>query len=237
MNLLDLLPSVRMAGENKGQLLNDFTSYRNLRDSIELQLSATEEVEGAWKHFPIPAQSLSCPIQGVYEAINPPPELSVNYRGTYDDSETILGFKTVRLHEALMAENRVELNDYGLWDEFFTDNFPCARFVFNIRGDIEKQVQSWLLAFGTKLDGDMIRKYNMKLSQLAAVLGPDRARVIDMSEWSKKDGSGLVVLNDLIEWLGYRNCKFTSLIHSNKDGYGKDTTKLSLGKHCHLHQE
>ena len=53
MNLLDKLPNVRMAGENKGQLLNDFHTYRNLHDSIEFEMKATEEVEGAWKHFPI----------------------------------------------------------------------------------------------------------------------------------------------------------------------------------------
>ena len=233
MNLLDLLPGVRMAGENKGQLLNDFHSFYNLHDSIELEFEAKEEVEGAWKHFPIPAQSLSCPIQGMYEAINPPPELNLNYRGSYDDGENILGFKTVRLHQALTAQNSTE--DFVKWNEFFSENFPCARFVFNIRGDIEKQVQSWLLAFGTQLDGNIIREYNNKLSQLAAVLGPERARVIDMSEWSKKDGSGLPVLNDLVQWLGYRNCLFKSLIHSNKDGYGKDETKLSLGKNCRLY--
>ena len=32
-------------------------------------------------------------------------------------------------------------------------------------------------------------------------MGPDRARVIDMSEWSKRDGSGLEGLNDTLEWL------------------------------------
>ena len=253
MNLLDKLPNVRMAGENKGQLLRDYTTYRNLLESIELDMKATEEVEGAWKHFPIPKQALSCPVQGLYEAINPPPELNMNFRGSYDDSGTILGFKTVRMHQALSASEvggssgggslnsttatatGPTIEDFAKWDAFFKDNFPCARFIFNIRGDIEKQVQSWFLAFGTKLDGDVIRDYNQNLVKLAATLGPERARVIDMSEWSKEDGSGLAVLNDTLEWLGFRGCKFQSLIHSNKDGYGKDRTKLSLGKRCHLH--
>ena len=118
-----------------------------------------------------------------------------------------------------------------------THTFPCAKFVFNIRGDIDKQLQSWLLAFGTQLDGDIIRDYNHKLSRLAATLGPERARVIDMSEWSREGGSGLIVLNDLVDWLGFKGCRFTSLLHSNKDGYEKDRTdksKLSLGKHCRL---
>lgn len=232
MNLLDKLPGVRMAGENKGQLLNDFQTYRNLNESIEFSMKAKEEVEGAWKHFPIPEQALSCPIQGLYEAINPPPELNMNFRGSYDDSETIIGFKTVRLHQALTAS--VDDGEFEKWDAFFKENFPCARFIFNIRGDIEKQVQSWLLAFGTRLDGNIIRDYNQDLVKLAATMGPRRARVIDMSEWSKDDGSGLAVLNDTLEWLGFRECEYKSLIHSNKDGYGKDTTKLSLGKRCHL---
>jgi hypothetical protein len=281
MNLIDLLPNVRMAGENNGQLVNDYNTYRSLNDSIEFELKSKNGagVEGAWKHFPIPEQGLSCPLQSIYEAINPPNELSTNYKGTYDDSGTILGFKTVRLHQALkssMASESttastttltnsttdalspvksdstsnsgstpktnayiVHQNDFQKWKEYLETVFPCAKFIFNIRGDIDAQTSSWYKAFGTHIDGNIIRDYNNKLSSLAAILGPDKARVVDMSEWSKSgsdDGnSGLNVLNDLVYWLGFRNCKYTSLIHSNKDGYGKDkTTKLSLGRFCHL---
>ena len=260
MNLLDKLPNVRMAGENKGQLINDYATYRTLHDSIELELESTKGVEGAWKHFPISKQAISCPIQNLYEAINPPPELTVNFRGSYDDSQTIIGFKTVRLHQALedmvtdksnyyhnetmlfsspqsQKQNHHHNDEFTNWSEFLIETFPCAKFVFNVRGDIDKQVQSWLAAFGTHLDGDVIRTYNHQLSTLAAKLGSDQARVIDMSEWSKKDGSGLNVLNDLVEWLGFRQCTFSSLIHSNHDGYGKDQTKLSLGDRCHLYAQ
>ena len=132
MNLLDLLPNIRMAGENRGQLNNDFFSYINLKKSIEFGLEKVEGVEdGAWKHFPIPEQSLACPIQNMYEAINPPKELDENYRGDYDDSDTIIGFKTVRLHQALTskdviinATNITDVNgtlddqEYHWWDEF-----------------------------------------------------------------------------------------------------------------------
>jgi len=249
MNLLDSLPHVRMAGENKGQLINDFNTYFNFHDTIEFDIHNENGVDGAWKHYAMSNQALSCPIQSMYEAINPPPELMSNYRGNYDDSEMILGFKTVRLHQALPniynttstttdsdlnKKNEEEEEVFLKWEEFLKNSFPCAKFVFNIRGDIEKQVESWLSAFGTHLDGDIIRNYNQNLSHLAARLGPDRARVIDMSEWSKQGGYGLNILNDLVSWLGFSDCKFTSLIHSNKDGYGKDKRKVSLGKHCRL---
>jgi len=232
MNLLDALPNVRMAGENKGALINDFTSYFDLYESKEFDLQTKEHngVDGAWKHFPIPDQSLACPIQKRYEAINPPPEMNLNFRGSYDDSETVIGFKTVRLHDTLVSEN-----DVTQWTHFLIENFPCAKFVVNIRGDVESQKASWLQAFGTELDGESIRKYTRRLTKLAASLGQDRARILDMSDWSKEDGSGLGVLNDLVEWLGFRGCKFSSLIHSNKDGYEQDVeTSISLGKDCHL---
>lgn len=239
MNLLDLLPGVRMAGENNGQILNDYKTWKNLHDTYELGLHSTENVVGAWKHFPIPEQSLSCPIQSIYEAINPPPELNTNFRGSYDDSNTILGFKTVRLHNVWDGSNSASTKEVVKWTQFLTENFPCARFVFNTRGDIEKQIQSWFKAFGTQLDGNELRDANRNLAQLAATLGPERARMIDMSEWSITEGdSGLAILNDLVDWLGFEGCRFSSLIHMNKGGYEQDNeTKLSLGKECHLRGE
>jgi hypothetical protein len=53
-----------------------------------------------------------------------------------------------------------------------------------------------------------------------------------MSEWSKMDNSGVEVLNDLIEWLGFEDCKYDSLLHSNKNGYGIDRQRMFLGENC-----
>ena len=245
-NMLDLLPNVRMAGENNAQLRYGLEAMQNLEETHEFGLKHTDGVVGAWKHHPIPKQSIACPIQKMYEAINPPPmadlmsreyndnlnaNVNRNGNGKGGENDLILGFKTVRFHgvEFLSEEGTGDLLPAA---KFMLENFPCARFVINIRGDVEKQVESWEAAFGTPMDGDEVRRYNRWLVDVASYMGQDKARLVDMTEWIEKD-SGVEVLNDLIEWLGFVDCRYESLLHSNKDGYGIDRQQVSLGKNCH----
>lgn len=225
-NMLNLLPNVRMAGENNAHLAFGLLAAENLQTTDAFNLESLEEVHGPWRHHPIPKQSYACPIQHLYEAINPPPEQKLARGDAYDDSDNIIGFKTVRLHGIEFPDDWQYVADYLI------ENFPCARFVVNIRSDVEEQVESWKKSFGTDLDGDELRYYNRKLVQTAAYMGQDRARLIDMLEWSKKDNSGVVVLNDLIEWLGFVDCSYETLLHSNKDGYGADRNNVSMGSRC-----
>ena len=233
LSMINQLPGVRIAGENNGHLIYGLNETKNLQKTPEFKLDSVNEVTGAWKHFPIPKQSLACPIQHMFEAINPPKEsfFLVENRTLEDDVDTIIGFKTVRFHA---DDFLLEQDDLTEAVDYMMETFPCARFVINIRGDVESQIKSWKAAFGSDVDGDEIRLYNERLGNAAAMMGQDRARLIDMSEWSRKDNSGLMVLNELIEWLGFVNCTFSSLLHSNKDGYGNDSSQVSLGDHCRL---
>jgi len=250
--MLDLLPNVRMAGENNAHLRYGLEAMQNLEETYEFAYKHTDGVVGAWKHHPIPKQSIACPIQKMYEAINPPPMEDLMSRGYNDNLNTnanrngngngngskgeekdlILGFKTVRFHGKEFLDEEGKGDSLLLAAKFMLENFPCARFVINIRGDIEKQVESWQAAFGTPMDGDEVRRYNRLLVDVASYMGQGKARVVDMTEWIQRD-SGVEVLNDLIEWLGFVDCRYESLLHSNKDGYGIDRQQVSLGKNCH----
>jgi len=226
-DMLDLLPGVRMAGENNGHLTYGFHAMNNLEETEAFHLDSRKKIEGAWRHYPIPEQSTACPIQKMFESLNPPSEQAMRrFHARFDDSDDIIGFKTVRFHSEEFGRSHEKSVD------FLMKTFPCARFIINIRGDVKAQVSSWSKAFGVGMDGDSIRGYNLRLEKVAAQLGKDRARLIDMSEWSQKDGSGLRVLNEMVEWLGFKDCQFSSLIHSNKDGYGHDTQKYSVGDYC-----
>lgn len=229
MNMLDLLPNVRMAGENNGHLMWGYHAWDNLKTTDEYRLDSREDVEGAWKHHPIPEQALACPTQHMFEVMNPPPEEDMMKRSWEDDPEDIIGFKTVRFHGDHFISENGELYDAT---DFLVENFPCARFIINIRGDVEKQVKSWQVNFGMDLDGEEVRSYNRMLVNVASYMGPERARLLDMSEWTQKDNAGVYVLNDLIEWLGFVDCKYESLLHANKDGYKSDQQIMSLGKNC-----
>eukprot|EP01083_Nonionella_stella_P053104 140621_1 len=90
-----------MAGENNGQLRIGFDAINNLNEPYEMNIESNEEVVGAWKHQPIAKQSLSCALQQMFELINPPAPEKMARKG-FDDSETIIGFKTVRFHDELM---------------------------------------------------------------------------------------------------------------------------------------
>jgi len=226
-NMIDLLPGVRMAGENNGHLAFGYHEMENLEETEDFKLHSRKEIVGAWRHHPIAEQSTSCPIQHMFEIMNPPSEHVLNLRTGFDDSNAIIGFKTIRFHDETQFGTTYEQSV-----EFLMKTFPCARFIINIRGDVEAQKSSWFKAFGTEMDGNIIRGVNRRLENIAAYLGQERARLVDMSEWSQKNGSGLYVLNEMIEWLGFKGCQFPSLLHSNKDGYGVDFQKYSLGDHC-----
>lgn len=224
--MLNLLPGVRMAGENNAHLAFGLLAVEHLEATEAFNLESQEEVNGPWRYHPIPKQSYACTVQHLYEGINPPSEQNLAKGNKYDDSDAILGFKTVRLHGKEFPDDWQYVADYLI------QNFPCARFIINVRSDVERQVESWNKNFASELDAEEVRYCNRKLSQTAAYMGQDRARLLDMLEWSKRDNSGVVVLNDLIEWLGFVDCKYKSLLHSNKDGYGVDRNDFSLGTNC-----
>ena len=226
INMLNLLPNVRMAGENNGHLFHGMSAINTLKDTYEYKIDSRSEVRGAWRHHPIPRMAMTCPVQNMYETMNPPPEKVMNLRNGFDDSDTILGFKTVRFHGNKFGETHEESTD------FLLETFPCAKFIINIRGDVASQLKSWESAFGTQKDGAEIIEYNQRLLDVANRMGEDKARLIDMSEWSQKDDAGLHVLNSLIDWLGFTDCAYPSLLHANKDGYALDNQQMSLGKQC-----
>mmetsp|Transcript_17446 Transcript_17446/g.25435 ORF Transcript_17446/g.25435 Transcript_17446/m.25435 type:complete len:153 (-) Transcript_17446:327-785(-) len=129
--MLNLLPNVRMAGENNACILFMLQAMRYLEDTKELLFESKDEVSiGAWRHQPIAEQSMFCSIQQIFEGINPPAPKDMfwsrkrnNEHGYdhFDDSETIVGFKIVRFH----GEDFVE----DLWDatDHLMNAFPCAR--------------------------------------------------------------------------------------------------------------
>jgi len=205
-SMLDRLPGVRMAGENNGQLQFLRKSIENLATKKEYHLNDGRNVIGPWKHNPIPLGSLSCPVQHMLENMNPPQE-EVLFRGggegsggsdstttkgynhnLYHEPRTIYGFKTVRFH-APAAEIEASVR-------FVLEHIPCSRVIVNIRSNINEQAQSWAKAFHNELDVDSLVEYNHLLESVSASFGQDRARLLDMSEWSsidndaKKDISG-----------------------------------------------
>ena len=224
LQMLNFLPNMRLSGENNNELYVASLLASNLKKSSS-SMAYDEEVEGAWMHHKIPTQAMACPIQQVISMITPPPSevlQAVNETGALSvedyDQSTILGLKTIRIQEDT-EWSPIEAA------AFFKESFPCSRIVVNIRSDTENQAAS-----GNEKGAkeDLIRK-NDFLTEFAEDLGADTARLVDMTKWTKN----VTVLDDVLAWLGYKDCKFEYIVHANQDGYGLDWTNPHIGDGCH----
>ena len=229
--MLSQLPGVRMAGEENGQLIYAKQFIENL-ETKSLKFHSESNVQGAFQHYPIPDGAMICPIQQLFEVLNPPPQDQLFNPHGFDDNQTILGFKFIRFQDVRFGGKDVESAVL-----FLQEYFPCAKFIINIRGDIAAQKASWKKAFKPADEKflEELPKVSEMLQQVASLLGEDRARLIDMDAWSNVKASGLQVLNDLVEWLGFENCTFSTLLHQNRENYELDVSNtFSLGDNCTL---
>lgn len=235
LKMLNYLPNVRLSGENLNLLYVASKIISNFKGEKVAHLldQNFDRVEGAYLHNAIPPQVMSCPIQQVINALNPPPQKvqnEVNLTGHASieeyDRDRILGVKTIRFHKGEWSIREAS--------QFLRENFPCSRIVVNIRSDIQSQLKSLNSTFSSAQkyvkDTEYIKGMNDFLVGVAGDLGTDMARLIDMTEWTKD----VDILNDLIHWLGYRDCRYTGIVHENTNGFGRDhVTMLDLGTNCH----
>jgi hypothetical protein len=235
LKMLNYLPAVRISGENRNELYTASLLQSNLRKDTHVLEQDFDRTEVAYLHNAIPPQGMSCAIQGVMNAINPPPkkvqnEVNVTGRPSLEeyDRDTILGAKTIRFQKGGWSVKEAA--------DFLRENFPCSRVVVNIRTDVEGQLKSIDKTFQTENGNkkgpstDKIGDMNRFLMHLSEELGEDMARLVDMNDWTKD----VEILNDLIHWLGFRECKYKEVVHENVNGYGRDhDTDTGIGEKCH----
>jgi len=222
LRMMNLLPGVRLSGENNNELNSEKKALDNLWDVGHFQANIHNNAKGAWAHNAIPDGSLSCPIQQMFEALDPP-EKQIMLQENFDDSHEIIGFKTVRFHIHNGGENLVK---------FVKNHLPCTRVLVNFRSDVQAQFKSRAKVFNDKRGSAPILVENEKMKRIAELFGKEYARILDMSNWTKPE-TGLDALNHAVEWLGFQNCKFNRLYHENNNGYQGDPNEMELDKNCH----
>jgi hypothetical protein len=231
--MLDALPGVRMSGENNDLL-------KRVHDLMEETVQNPFVVKGtnkkvAWGHNEFPKQAFSCVAQQMVETMNPPPRTR-NRKNQHphprNETDTIIGFKTVRFQENVDTAALPELA------KFLKEYFPCARFVMNIRSNTEEQATSWHTNFhGSKTIeevSDHLNEETEKIKYLHELL-KDRSVLLDSSTWIPN----LTTLNQAVEWLGFhRTCHFPYVLEFNtqKKLFGSKmasgTTKLEMNPNC-----
>lgn len=232
--MLDTLPGVRMSGENNNLMGHLYDLYEGTLKTL-IKKNPERQSVGAWYRNPLTKSSLACAFQNIVETITPPlpidPSLSPSSieEKIKEESEMIIGFKTIRL----LNEGRRSVEEASKLVDYILEMFPCTRFVVNVRSDVDSQMLSQQKGWNKKgtdeweLGTEKLKRENVILERIAReTLGPDRAIFLDSSEWTKN----VTVLNNAVEWLGYsRECFFTELMEFNTEGdkgYGHNKKKL-----------
>lgn len=116
--------------------------------------------------------------------------------------------------------------------EFFKYNFPCAKYIVNTRLDKEAQANSRLQYFrspGTLEETvDKLKRQDVFLSEFAQHMDAYQARLIYMEDWV----NNVTHLNEVVEWLGFRNCQYDIVLHNNANGFEQDKSLLEVGGGC-----
>lgn len=229
LQTLNNLPGVRLSGENDHAFHKLWALIHGKRmDKILKQ--DYDRPTGAWMHNAIPRGVRACTAQQFMQTLNPPPlavqkNANILPLSTYDRS-TIFGAKMIRIQNEKWNSKAAA--------NFISENFPCSKVVVNIRSDVDSQLASVGNTFVNHNHKNTTYKYlreNEFLISLADELGDSQARVIDMTKWSEDVG----IINNLIEWVGFKGCALEEMLHTNhgEDGFQQDDIEGDIfGRTC-----
>jgi len=239
---INLLPGIRLSGENNGMMLGLIEIIDRLEEGVWWNRTyGMGTMLHSFSHNYIPEGSFACPAQRFVDALDPPDRTQ-----NIDDSKTILGFKTIRMHKWLTIRYKDVTREKLFWRfNLVLKLFPCSRFIINIRSDVSAQYESMKREFHDAINHspEDFQMRNQMLNRLAEHLGQKRAYLMYMEQWDKDPK----YLQRMARWLGYRNCNFTdSIPHDNKasevseeiltekTGYFNDvkSSSRSLGDKC-----
>ncbi len=169
--MFNKLPNIRISGENH----NTFGIRSHIESNLQnhqpqLLRYPMDKTTGPFRHNTIAKGSLSCITQHLHYIMNPPPliiqqNIHTNPlymqedNGNFDlyttyDRYTILGFKSVRLHQ--FQSPYVDA-------KFYKTHFPCSKFIIIVQYNITHQYESYKHTFsGTvkKTMKDVSKKNN-----------------------------------------------------------------------------
>jgi len=233
--MLDTLPGVRMSGENFDLMGKLFSLHNGVTKDL-IERSRVEKMRSIGSKNKISTDSVKCTVQKFVETINPPqpPQIYSSKNATdselkklqwiEDESNKIVGFKTI------------EFMRNPEFAKYLQEMLPCTRFVINIRSDTTAQTSSQNAKFNynfTKTVEWMENENSFYRNLATDVLGPNKAFLLDSSQWTKD----VTKLNEVVDWLGFTpECHFEGLLEFNTMdtgyGHGKSEFKRPLDTRC-----
>ena len=215
--------------------------------------------EGPFIHNAIPLGSHACVVQQLAYTLNPPEIIlldkddhddedagtSTTLNDDYTNNDPIIKSAYINSNEDKMIlgmkEIRFQDQDLIPWTPkeaftFLQDHFPCARYVININTRYIYQSKTMKQHLKGKVIGlnrtqvqQKIQIENQFLVDLSLLLGNDTARLLHSDDWQKD----VNVFNDVVDWLGFEDCSFDTLLHENRGGFSHDEeTEVDVGEKC-----
>lgn len=215
-NMINMLPNIRIRGEisSTSQIFKHMIRYFT---DVGAVTTSGMRYNGAFGHYDYPHNHLLCTSQQFIEELDPPEILN-----EVDMGDTILGFKEVKVTNDTM--------------DFLINNFPCSKYIFNIRSNTTALLQSREKAFKNteKVGNSVLHLHEIHKSTLQ-LLGKEQVYLLDMDQWSFKNG--VAYFNNVAKWLGYTNCTYKIVRHDNYgQRYNLDNKNdiMDLGNNCRL---
>ena len=235
MAMLNLLPGIRIAGENN-DVMYDFQTMVNNLTSLSNFKIGSDVKNGCWFHERIEKASFACPAQELLRTINPP---NTELQKLGKDDAFITGFKEIRWlrHEEFKGDVSKFLDTY-------LPLFPCSRFIFSIRSDVKNQAKSGFYGVESpnSTEAELFLKHLNDIHiKLFNYIGKERAFLLNMNEWTLPGGGRH--FTELAQWLGFENCFYPddigncwNYVNRNKmsktDICKSQTQDFSFGQSC-----
>lgn len=229
LEMMNKLPNIQLSGENNDELYIASKLEQNLKLKKQFNFGGGEKTEGAWLHNPVPVQAMACAMQKLMTTIDPPSTEVLSTLNT-PNNPTLEEYE----HSMIFGAKMVRIQSSGWNPEaavaYFQENFPCSRYIVNHSSNIKGQVKSRMDLGWDTADYDILRKENEFLKKFTRLMGPDAAQLIDMNEWIHD----VSIINNIVDWMGYRKCHFPKVLHDNSHGYATgDSSDLKIGQKCH----
>jgi len=193
LTMLNAIPGVYVAGENYDAV----GKFRELNSSLPKAYGLRRPGINAWYHHHIDTELLRCDMQGYVKHLI----------GRIDANAEIIGFKEIR-------DNTKEQMD------FFTELFPCGKFIINWRKNVTQQQQSQFhRASSTTLLSDI-----NAIKERWVADHPTQTFALPLEDVS------IAMFNRLLSWLDIHHCRFVNVAHANAHGYSLDRHSRTLVK-------
>jgi hypothetical protein len=216
LNMINDIPGIYLRGENYGVGNIMYDLHKAARRS-EFK---SRDPFGAWQHSDINKHELLCRMQAYVVIL-----MGNGYNRT---SHKVIGFKEIRFR----GRNDVL--------EFMSETlFPCAKFIINTREDASAQEKS-RKEFFRGSNASMVEDNNLMLqwAQKSNLNKDKNVRSYFMT--LEADGFTINRFNQVLPFLGVKDCAYTDIYHSNDRKFGgydqNDTVFLREGNRTHFHE-